>query len=158
MRFLQMPPQIVRLVLLTIGIVGTYLGARYFLTPQSFGQNGWYRAAAPEEIASRDRVFAGRKACEECHSDIEKKLVKAEHKGLSCEACHGAALAHVNNPDVEVPPGKNRLEMFGACIRCHDANVSRPGWLKQITAKTHYPGRKCTECHVPHQPNEVPND
>ena len=40
MKARRMPPQIVRLVLLTIAIVGSYLVARYFLTPPSFGQYG----------------------------------------------------------------------------------------------------------------------
>jgi hypothetical protein len=46
MRPFKMPPQIVRLVLLTFAIVGSYLVARSFLTPRSFGELGWYRAEA----------------------------------------------------------------------------------------------------------------
>jgi hypothetical protein len=33
-----MPPQVLRLFLLAIGIVGSYFIARYFLTPPSFRQ------------------------------------------------------------------------------------------------------------------------
>ena len=69
MRRCRLPPQILRLVLLTLGIVGTYLVARTLLVPQSFGEYGWYRGAALGEIASRTPVFAGKKACEECHAD-----------------------------------------------------------------------------------------
>ena len=29
-------------------------------------------------------------------------------------------------------------------------------WLKQIEVKDHFTGQRCTECHIPHQPNEVP--
>jgi len=146
-----MPPQIFRLVLLTLGIVVSYLTARYFLTPPSFGQYGWYRAAALEEIASRTPVYAGKKACDECHSDVLEKLAKAEHKTLSCEACHGVSQDHAANPDIAP------IKLTGNhCIRCHEGNPSRPAWLKQITVKNHYTGQKCTECHVPHQPNEVP--
>jgi hypothetical protein len=154
MRTLRMPPQIVRLVLLTIGIVGSYLAARYCLTPSSFGQYGWYRGDALGELASREPVFAGKKSCEECHSDVQKKISKAEHKGLSCEGCHGVSLAHEKNPDDSRlnPP---KLEM-GHCTRCHEANPSRPAWLKQIPNKSHFAGRKCIECHAPHQPSEVP--
>jgi hypothetical protein len=151
MRRFHMPPQIVRLVLLTIAIVGSYLVARYFLTPSSFGRYGWYRGNALEELASRQPVYAGRKSCEECHSDECQKLAKAEHKQLSCESCHGVGQAHVDNPDV-----KMAILTFGHCVRCHEANPSRPKWLKQIDVKSHYPGQKCTECHVPHQPQEVP--
>ena len=148
---MKMPPQILRLVLLTLGIVGSYLVARYFLTPPSFGRYGWFRAAALEEIASRTPVYAGKKACDECHSDVLEKLAKAEHKTLSCEGCHGVSQEHAANPDI------TPIKLTGNhCIRCHEANPSRPAWLKQITVKNHYTGQKCTECHVPHQPNEVP--
>ena len=146
-----MPPQIFRLVLLTLGIVVSYLTARYFLTPPSFGQYAWYRGEALQEIAARKPVYAGKKACEECHSDVLEKLAKAEHKTLSCEGCHGVSQDHAANPDI------TPIKLTGNhCIRCHEANPSRPAWFKQITVKNHYTGQKCTECHVPHQPNEVP--
>jgi hypothetical protein len=151
MRRPEMPPQIVRLVLLTIGIVATYLGARYLLTPSSFGQYGWYRGSALEEIASRQPVYAGKKACDECHSEDLQKLAKFEHKTISCESCHGVGQAHADNPDVKLVKLTDNL-----CLRCHELNPSRPGWLKQIQLKKHYTGQRCTECHLPHQPNEVP--
>lgn len=149
-----MPPQIVRLVLLTIGIVASFLAAKYFLTPASFGQYGAYRAAALDELASLPKTFAGKKACDECHPDEVEQLSKFEHKSLSCEACHGAAQAHVEDPESEKekPDKQNAV----ACVRCHEANPSRPKWHKQIVIKEHYPGDKCTECHVPHAPLEVP--
>jgi hypothetical protein len=153
---MKMPPQIFRLVLLTLGIIGSYLVARHFLTPPSFHQYGWYRGAALEEIASRTTpVYAGKKACGECHthSDVLMKLGKGPHKTLSCEGCHGAGQAHADNPDAyKYKPDKRNTT---SCTRCHESNPSRPAWLKQIVVKTHYSG-KCTECHLPHQPNEVP--
>ena len=150
MRRFRLPPQIVRLVLLTLGIVASYLVARYCLTPASFHQYGWYRGAALAEIGAREPVFAGKKACDECHSEVIQKLDKAPHKTLSCETCHGVSKDHAGNPDIT--PAK----LTGShCIRCHEANPSRPAWLKQIAVKQHYTG-KCTECHLPHQPNEVP--
>ena len=151
MGFFKMPPQILRLVLLTLGIVGSYLIARQLLTPASFRDYGFYRGAALEEMASRTPVFAGKKACDECHSDLLQKLAKGNHKTLSCEDCHGISRDHAGNPDVT--PKK----LTGSyCLRCHEANPSRPVWFHQITVKDHYTGQKCTECHVPHQPNEVP--
>jgi hypothetical protein len=152
-RFLQMPPQLFRIFLLAVGIVVAYSVARYFLTPPSFGEYGWYRGAALAELATRDRVYAGKKACEECHSDAYQKLMKHEHKSLSCEACHGPGEAHVENPDN--PDVKMAVLHYSLCLRCHEANPSRPKWHKQIVSKNHYPG-KCTECHLPHSPSEVP--
>jgi hypothetical protein len=150
MRRFKMPPQILRLVLLTLGIVGSYMVARAFLTPPSFGEYGWYRGDALGEIASRTPVYAGKKACDECHSDILQKLDKDAHKTLSCEACHGVSRDHAGNPDI------TPIKLTGShCIRCHEANPSRPAWFKQIVVKEHYAG-KCSECHVPHQPNQVP--
>ncbi len=150
MRLLKLPPQIFRLVLLTLAIVGSYLVARAFLTPASFGEYGWYRGAALAEIAARTPVYAGKMACDECHSDILHKLAGDAHKTLSCEACHGVSRDHVENPDI-LP-----VKLTGShCIRCHEANPSRPAWFKQILVKDHYSG-KCTECHIPHQPNQSP--
>lgn len=150
-RFFSMPPQIFRLILLVVGIVVSYSTARYFLTPASFRQYGWYRGDALAELSSRQIVFAGRAACEECHSDHMAKLKKYAHKNLSCESCHGAAQAHVDNPDVKLDkPG------YTQCLRCHEANPTRPKTHKQIVSKDHYAGSKCNECHVPHAPSEVP--
>jgi hypothetical protein len=151
MRPLKMPPQILRLVLLTITIVATYMVARFFLTPASFGALGHYRANAMGELQNRPITFAGKKSCDECHSDHFQKLSKSEHKTLSCESCHGPAQAHVENPDLKL----EKLT-FAHCVRCHEASPSRPKWLKQIVSKDHYTGQRCTECHSPHQPNEVP--
>ncbi|MGD0536400.1 MAG: hypothetical protein ABSC03_02015 [Verrucomicrobiota bacterium] len=150
----KMPPQIVRLVLLTVAIVGSYLMARTVLTPPSFRQYGWYRGEALVELASRQIVFAGKPACEICHDEEFRKLAKGSHKGLSCEGCHGPSQAHSDDPDdLAVRPKK---EPFSTCTRCHEFNVSRPKWHKQIVTRTHYTGDKCTDCHVPHSPTEVP--
>ena len=155
MRGLNLPPQITRLLLVTVGIVGSYLVARYFLTPPSFGEYGFFRGDALQEQAARPIVFAGKKACDECHSDILKVLGKAEHKTLSCEGCHGAASAHAEDPESDKKKPDKREAV--ACLRCHEASPSRPKWLKQISSKSHYgTSQKCIECHKPHQPNEVP--
>jgi hypothetical protein len=147
----KIPPQIVRIILLTIAIVASYLAARHVLTPASFGQYGHYRGDALEEIASAEPHWAGKKACIECHSDHVAKLAKGEHKDLACEGCHGPARAHADNPDLKL-----EKPAFGACVHCHEANPARPAWMHQINSKKHYTGQKCTECHMPHQPNEVP--
>jgi hypothetical protein len=128
-----------------------YSVARAFLTPSSFGEFGWYRGDALAEMSARQPVFGGRKACEECHADQVATLLKHEHKTLSCEGCHGAGQAHADNPDVKL-----EVLNYSHCVRCHEANPSRPQWHKQIVSKSHYTGSKCTECHVPHMPLEVP--
>jgi hypothetical protein len=151
--FPRVPPQIVRLVWVTIGIVASYFIAQHFLTPVSFKQYGWYRGKALVEVASATKpTFAGRKACEACHAEEAEKLAKGEHKTLSCEGCHGPGADHEQNPDTTKP---SKLA-FSHCVRCHEADPARPKWHKQISLKTHFAGQVCAECHVPHQPNEVP--
>ena len=152
MSLFKMPPQVFRIVLLAIGIVAAYLVARYFLTPPSFGEYGWYRGGALTELAARDQVYAGKQACEECHADEYQRLMKHEHKSLSCEGCHGSGQAHAKDPRTD----NIQKSSFATCLRCHEANPSRPKWHKQIVSKNHYTGSKCTECHVPHSPSEVP--
>jgi hypothetical protein len=152
MRLFPLPPQIIRLVLLTVGIVVSYALARSVLTPASFGAFGWYRGNALAEIASAPPVYAGKQACDECHSEILQLLAKGAHKTLACEGCHGPGQAHAKNYDVN----KMGILHYSHCVRCHEANPSRPKTHKQINTKNHYAGPKCTECHVPHQPSEVP--
>jgi hypothetical protein len=157
-----MPPQIVRLVLLTVGILGTYFTGRYFLTPPSFYQYGFYRGAAIEELAARRPEFAGKAACDKnCHGKTIEMLAKGEHKTVSCEACHGICREHVEDRQVEVkaaaPDGAREVRHV-RCTRCHEADPARSTWIKQIESKKHYSGQRCTECHLPHQPNEVPDD
>jgi hypothetical protein len=153
MKLLKLPPQIVRLVILIIAIVSSYAVARHIMTPASFGKYGHYRGDALTEMAAREPVFGGSKSCDECHSDVRVKFAKFEHKSISCETCHGPARAHGNDPDhvdMEKPPAT-------LCLRCHEFNAGRPAWLKQIEVSKHYSGQgKCTECHIPHQPSEVP--
>jgi hypothetical protein len=146
-----LPPQVLRIVLLAAGIVVSYIAARYLLTPPSFGEHGFYRGAALGEIAGREPEYAGRKACLDCHEEVVTLLGKHEHKTLGCEVCHGPCQEHTSPPNT-----KPQVPTYSHCVRCHEKNVSRPKWHKQIDPKDHFAGQKCTECHVPHNPTEVP--
>lgn len=149
----RVPPQLVRLALLTLGIVVSYGVARHFLVPKTFGQYGWFRGAALEEVAARKPLFSGMGSCDECHSDVIQKLSKFEHGTLSCESCHGPSRAHASDPDVKTPRGKFEDT---DCLRCHLSSPSRPKWLKQVDPLEHYRVDHCTGCHLPHQPKETP--
>jgi len=149
----KMPPQIVPLVLLTLGIVGSYGVARTLLVPSSFGQYGWFRGAALVENAARKPVFSGMRSCDECHSEVLQKLAKDKHKTISCESCHGPSRMHADDPDVKTPRG---TFADSDCLRCHQSSSSRPLWFKQVEPNEHFRGDRCTGCHEPHQPNETP--
>jgi hypothetical protein len=148
---IPMPPQILRLVLVTIGIVATYVVARHLLTPASFGQYGHYRGAALGESSARQPIFAGAKSCDECHTETFEIQAKDKHKTVSCEACHGPSRPHVKNPDLPLVKLSN-----DTCLRCHSMDPARPVKQKQVDAVDHYHGDKCIECHFPHQPNKSP--
>ena len=151
MHRIKVRPQVVRLLLLTLAIVTVYFLARAALTPASFGEYGWYRADALREMAALPPVFASKKECEECHSDVLTKLSKSEHKSLACTTCHGSGRLHVDDPEEKI--GKP-TDSF--CLRCHQEDPARPKWLHQIKPREHYRGQRCIECHMPHQPNETP--
>lgn len=144
-----MPPQIVRLVQLTVLIVGSYLVARIFLTPSSYGEFGHFRGAAIGEAAAKEPVHAGAKACDECHGEVFALQAKGPHQSISCESCHPVARSHVENPEIKVPPLDKNF-----CFTCHAPVVGRPEWHKQVVASEHYPDDKCMDCHLPHHPTD----
>jgi hypothetical protein len=145
----RLPPQLLRLVLLTLLVIGTYAVARVFLTPATFGNYGHYRGAALVDATMRPPVFAGAKACDECHSDTGELVAKDRHKGISCESCHGPGRVHARNPDLV--PVKLTSQL---CLRCHVADAARPPRQRQIQLTEHFPTDKCIDCHVAHQPNK----
>lgn len=149
MKSSRIPQQVIPLIILFgLGII-TLLVARKLLVPKTFGEYGHYRAAAVDEIASLKPVYAGYKQCIDCHSDIYETKQKASHKGLSCEVCHGAALAHAEDPENVKPIVPTGREL---CAKCHGYNVSRPSGFPQVIAETHNPGKGCMTCHNPHSP------
>lgn len=152
MRFFSLPPQIFRVVLLIFAIVVSYLVARTLLTPESFHEYGFYRGTAlAEHIQQHQPVFAGKVAGGERHPEVLMKLAKGGHKALSCEACHGVVSQdQLNDLDSKMAKPTEQI-----CLRCHEADPSRPAWFKQISLKDHY-AASCFECHLPHEPNEVP--
>lgn len=132
-----------------IGLVAMIL-ARTLLVPKSFGKYGPYRGDAVTEIASLPVAFAGHQACEACHSDVVDVKTKGSHKGVNCEACHGALAKHVDDPG-SVQPAK--LDTLVLCVRCHEVNGARPKTFPQITSKDHNEaGLPCETCHQPHSP------
>ncbi len=148
----KIPPQITRLLLVTVAIIVAYFTARHFLVPSSFGQFGWYRADALKDYQALPIHYGGQAACADCHDEVVKKRAKAKHRSVPCETCHGPLQAHVD--DATVKPPKITDGRF--CVRCHEASPSRPEKFPQVVLADHSPGQKCTECHKPHLPTEAP--
>jgi cytochrome c553 len=149
-RLTKLPPQIERLAMLTVAIIGSYFIARLFLVPASFGKLGWYRADALKDYAALPISYAGAASCEECHTEEATAKAKGNHKSVSCESCHGPLSAHVQ--DATVTPAKITDLRF--CVRCHEANPSRPEKFPQVNVAEHSGLKNCLECHKAHQPRE----
>lgn len=135
-------------ILFGIGII-VFLVVRSVMVPKDFGEYGHYRAGALADNAARPISFAGRAACEECHSDVVESRAGHKHEHVGCEACHGALAAHAENPDGTKPTLPDATTL---CRNCHQANVARPASFPQVDADEHSGGEICTSCHQPHHP------
>jgi hypothetical protein len=84
--------------------------------------NSWAKtkhATAFERLSSSDQE----KECIGCHVTGTKTKVLADgkvvNKGVQCEACHGAAAAHVADPNVKT--GLVRKPASALCEQCHSS-------------------------------------
>jgi hypothetical protein len=130
-----------------IGIV-LFLVVRGFLVPKSFGQYGHYRGDALAEISSRPVSYAGHEACELCHAEVLEVKKGGRHARVACESCHGPLAKHAADPSVT----PIRLDTAVLCVRCHEANHSKPMDFPQVHSADHSAGLACNTCHKPHSP------
>lgn len=133
-----------------------FLVARAILVPKGFGEYGHYRAGALDDNRSRPLTFAGRAACESCHSDVAETRKGSKHDGIGCETCHGAQALHAADPADEKHKPK-RPDPKVLCLMCHLENVAKPAKFPQINPKEHGDGQPCNSCHKPHHP-EISGD
>jgi predicted CXXCH cytochrome family protein len=121
--------------------------------------------------------YIGSKECEQCHEEIYKGFVTADHARLvapgtnsinaGCESCHGPCSIHSDSGGEKLPPysfasGRSRTGSYGArlsveperstekmCYQCH------PDVRGQFSLPSHHPvpeGKlSCTDCHSPHK-------
>ena len=145
-----MPVQIRRLLLFFAVFTGLMLVLVHYLTPESWGEYGHYRADALTEIAAKQAKYVQMETCAMCHDSIAEYKSQGNHKPLQCEVCHGPGYKHIDDPEnvkMEIPQGRQ------FCLRCHTKNAATPkGVINQIDAKEHYEGEECITCHNPHQP------
>ncbi len=145
----RIPQQVVPLIILFAAGVALLMVARHFLVPKTFGQYGYYRAEAANEVAAMPISYGGSQTCGECHTDIADLKLSSKHRGVACEVCHGPAKNHAEAPD-EFTPAKPTGR--GYCPICHGYNPSRPSGFPQILPVVHNPGKACMTCHNPHNP------
>src|SRR5215471_4240786 len=101
--FLRNAEHLIRVaLLLALGLVA-FLAVRRFVVPSDFGKYGHFRPGSMDDVRARPIKFAGRAACEACHSDQVEEKSKGKHVNLGCEACHGPLARHVEDPTTVVP-------------------------------------------------------
>ena len=111
----------VRLVLVAAILVVVFLVIRKAVVPAGIGKYGHYRAGALDDVRARAVSFAGRQACEACHSEVVQTKSQGKHAQVGCEACHGPLAGHAGDPGE--PGGEARP---GHALRA----VSRGGFGK----------------------------
>jgi DnaJ-class molecular chaperone len=146
---LRIPEQIGRLAIV-IGIVAAVtVLTRFVIIPRSLVSTETHWAQATQREIAKPVKFAGSSACQDCHEDVTTKKTKGFHKALACEACHGPAIKHTEDPS-EVKPPAPRDRKF--CPVCHAYDSSRPTGFPQINPTAHNPLKACISCHNPHDP------
>ena len=147
---LYLPPQLKRLAIAFAVFISLFLVLRHFLVPDTFGQYGFYRGASLSDNQSPPIHYAGQKACFECHQDIEDLKTTDVHKTISCEICHGPGQKHSESAEAAdiLRPAERE-----SCGVCHSKNAAKnQEVIMQIDLNEHNTGKKCIECHNPHQP------
>jgi DmsE family decaheme c-type cytochrome len=132
------------------------------------GAPSWSRTAE----GSPPAPYAGPETCAICHDDVANQLAATPHgRGVfstltahGCEACHGPAAPHTEDPeDLDLRPGIANLgdeARRRLCLDCHDGDHSPAGNRMNWALADHYgAGVQCWDCHGIHTPKkpEVPN-
>ena len=154
------------------------LWVRNQMVPETFGQQGPYRAAALDEIKAKRSVLVADTVCLQCHVDVKKERAESLHKTVSCFHCHGLGREHValaqkaaKSPGLSVPPSKKwdgnfmtHIDLYitkdkAICLVCHEKRVGMPKNFKKINVAEHLKEQEaekpksresCFECHGGH--------
>lgn len=154
----NMAKLIFRLLLSFIVFVGIFLLVQDYLTPESFGKYGHYRANAIDDNTLAIPQFKGEAKCASCHEEIYN--LKSEtiaiddqeyllHSNLSCETCHTPKIDAQTDCKVNPPKFDSTRNM---CAQCHSLNAARKNKIKMIDLSDHNNEKNCIECHNPHKP------
>ncbi|HUA21190.1 MAG TPA: multiheme c-type cytochrome [Bryobacteraceae bacterium] len=147
--FLRDAGHLLRVVVLLALGVAAFLLIRAVVVPKNFGEYGHFRPAALGDIRARPVKFAGHATCEACHTDEATAKSKGKHANVACEACHGPLANHAEDPVSVVP---KLPDVATLCVRCHEANASKPKSFPQVVSADHSGGVVCNTCHKPHDP------
>ena len=112
----------------------------YGFHPKNSGEN-------KEAWASLPIMYVGSYVCLDCHQDKYNMWEKSNHSTISCENCHGPALAHL---ETGASPVVDTSREF--CGLCHTELVSRPSEFPQVDMEEMGGQAECITCHDPRHP------
>ena len=148
-----MPKLIFRLFFSFVVFVSIFILIQRYVTPDSFGKYGHYRANSIKDNKMRTHYFKGEKKCIECHQGVYDLKATDVHDQVRCEACHFPKIAGTIDCKVKPPIVKGTIEF---CAQCHAINAGRlEKGVPQLNFKEHYEKQNCIECHNPHAPWEM---
>lgn len=145
----KIPEQIIRLSIVIITFITLVLLIRTFIIPRELKEVGSQRTSAIERELAREIRYAGSSLCRDCHEDEYDLKRQGYHRNLSCELCHGPAMAHAEDPSEEDLSAPRERKY---CPLCHQYNLSRPTGFPQVNPQVHNPLDPCIACHDPHNP------
>lgn len=121
-------------------------------------------AEAEEKKAPGDAEYAGAEVCSSCHADLAKSFHRSKHGKIfaqprnerekkGCEACHGPASAHLEDPTTGVLRfSRAEAKIINAtCLTCHNSGESTRKWEKGIHSRAQL---SCISCHKVHPDEE----
>ena len=147
------PPQLTRLALAFAIFITLFIVLRNLLVPDTFGQYGHYRGDSLIDNQQPEIHYSVQEACLDCHQEIEDMKQTDVHNTIRCEVCHGPGEKHVSSGDAADISKPDSREFCGVC---HEKNAARrQSTIVQIRLSEHNTGKKCIECHNPHQPWEM---
>ena len=84
-----------RAALVLAGLVTAIIAARVLLTPESFGQFGFYRGDNVAEQRALPAHHGWHGACDSCHEEQAQARAGGAHRAVPCETCHAPLATHV---------------------------------------------------------------
>ncbi len=158
-RIWRFPDQVIRLSILLVVGVAAMISLRERFIPDTFGEEGHYRAMARTLVGSQMIRYAGWQECVDCHEGEGRAKFRSYHSSLSCEVCHGPLRTHVKDDEVVAPMPVDQSSDL--CARCHQYLVARPKTFPQVVFRDHVTERggesgetQCVECHDAHNSSE----
>lgn len=137
-------------IVLIAVLIFVFVGLRVIPVPAFLAGYGFHPKDTEgnvEEWSSLPIQYLQSSVCLDCHRDKYDMWEKANHRTLSCENCHGPAMAHLETKAGMVVDTSREL-----CGLCHSKLASRPSNFPQVAMEEMGGQAECVTCHDPHDP------